>query len=123
MSNQQMLAPCGIDCATCDIYVAAHDPEAARRLADTWKSRGSSEAKPEWFRCQGCRGDRSVRWCGDCKIADCCEEKARQNCSQCADFPCETYQNWIGKWQHHRAAYERLLAMRDEARHGDKSPC
>ena len=113
MSEQCAMAYCGIECSTCDIYLAAQDPEAAQRLADVWKSRGNANAKPEWFRCQGCRGDRSVRWTDDCKIAGCCEEKELQDCSQCADFPCETYRNWIGNWQHHRAAYERLLAMRN----------
>jgi len=29
-----MIAPCGLDCSACAIYIAAHHPEAAERLVE-----------------------------------------------------------------------------------------
>jgi hypothetical protein len=110
MPDQQLLAPCGIDCTACDIFKAAQDREFAVRLAETWRS-GNPNVQPEWFRCQGCRGDRSLRWSEDCHIAGCCEEKAIADCSCCTDFPCQPYLDWIDPYPHHQAAYERLKEM------------
>ena len=109
MTTHPLPAPCGLDCAACDIFQAARDPAAAERLAAAWRS-WNPEAKPEWFRCQGCKGDPAVRWCEDCRLAACCSEKQLQDCSLCADFPCPTYHDWIGPYAHHQAAFERLQA-------------
>ncbi len=57
MTDAHWFAPCGLDCAVCDIYLAAQRPEAALRLAEQWHG-WNPDAKPEWFRCQGCCGDR-----------------------------------------------------------------
>lgn len=110
MTDQQLPAPCGLDCAACDAYRAAQDPAIAVRLAEEWRSR-NPDAVPEWFRCQGCHGDRTLRWCEECTIADCCEKKALPDCSHCADFPCQPYHDWVGPYAHHQAAYERLKRL------------
>ena len=107
------IAPCGLDCSACAIYIAAHDPEAAERLAKQWRQGISEKAKAEWFRCQGCRGDKSVRWCDDCKIAECAEERGLEFCSQCDDFPCVLLLVWAEEPEPHRIAFERLKQMRD----------
>ena len=112
MSEDQSMACCGIDCATCEIYLAAHDPATAARLAEKWKAGGNADVTPEWFRCQGCRGERSVCWCDDCNIYQCCTDKQLHNCSQCPDFPCESYVKWIGNWRHHRTAFEGLQGLK-----------
>lgn len=110
-----MLACCGIDCSECAIYKAANDPEGAVRLAESWRAGGHPEAKPEWFRCQGCHGDRSLRWTENCQIASCCDEKGLQNCGECDEFPCSPYEKWAESPEHHRLAYERLKAMRTQS--------
>ena len=110
-----MLAPCGILCAECSIYKAAQDPEEAIRLAEAWRANGFENAVPEWFKCQGCREDRSLCWEEDCKIASCCEEKGLHDCSQCGEFPCEPYQEWAETPEHHQMAYQRLKDMRRQA--------
>ncbi len=113
MATDPMRAPCGIDCSACDIYIAAHDPAAAERLAQVWRDRGSVNAKAEWFRCQGCRGDRSLCWCDDCGLYACAvQEKGLDLCSQCDEFPCQKYTDWIGPYAHHIAAFEWLKASR-----------
>ena len=103
---------CGIDCDACSIHLAAQDPEAAERLAAAWRAAGTPNAEVGWFKCQGCRGERSVCWSDDCKLFACCADKGLNNCGQCDAFPCEAYLAWIGPYPHHQAAYARLRALR-----------
>jgi len=107
MPDQPLSAPCGLDCAACDIFQAAQNPDVATQLAESWRS-WEPNAQPEWFRCQGCHGERSLRWCEDCHIAGCCEEKGIVDCSGCTNFPCQQYLDWVGPYPHHQAAFERL---------------
>jgi hypothetical protein len=82
-----MLAPCGIDCAKCDIL-----------------ARGE---------CAGCRGDRSKQWSGDCKLRACCvDEKYLAFCNQCAQFACQKLKDWAAAYPHHAAALARLKEMK-----------
>jgi len=111
MPDDVMLAPCGIMCNDCAIYKAAQDPAEAARLAEAWRANGVTKAQPEWFRCQGCRGDRALRWSEDCRIAPCCEEKGLQHCGQCGDFPCTPYLKWAEAPEHHKQAFERLRKL------------
>jgi hypothetical protein len=83
-----MPAPCGIDCAKCDML-----------------ARGE---------CAGCRGDRRHQWSGDCGIRRCCtDEKHLAYCSQCGEFPCGPLRDWAAAYPHHGSALERLRAMRE----------
>lgn len=112
-NDDKMRAPCGIDCAACDIYIAAHDPAAAEKLAEEWRGRGAEKAEAGWFRCQGCRGDRSLCWCEDCAVYACAvEQRGLDFCSQCDEFPCRTYLDWISPAPHHQAAFEWLKSTR-----------
>jgi len=114
MSTAPTLAVCGIDCTACDIYRAVQSPEAAEKLAASWRAGGNTQVTADWFKCKGCFSDRTDCWCDDCKIYVCSAGKGLENCSQCADFPCDTYQAWIGPYTHHRKALERLQALRDK---------
>ncbi|MHB0998861.1 MAG: DUF3795 domain-containing protein [Armatimonadota bacterium] len=106
------IAPCGIDCSACSIYIAAHDAEAAERLAQEWKS-WQPAAEASWFKCRGCRGDRSACWSENCDIHACCvEDKGMDSCSQCGDFPCSKLAVWAADSPHHAAALEYLKQMR-----------
>ncbi len=69
--NEELIAPCGINCSVCKYYLARE-----RGLYKT-KSAG----------CTGCiPGD------SDCRIIKDCEEFGKNNyrfCYECGDFPCE----------------------------------
>ena len=113
MTIDPMRAPCGIDCGQCSIYLAAQDPGAAERLAEAWRAGGNARASADWFRCQGCRGDRAECWSEDCAIAACCgEERGLTLCSECGDFPCERLVKWGEEYPHHRQAMEWLAEER-----------
>ena len=105
-----MRAPCGIDCEQCDIYKAARHPAEAEKLAETWRATWQPKAQADWFKCQGCRGDRSLCWSEDCKIFECVSAKGVPFCYQCADFPCELLSNWSRGTANHQAAFDWLEA-------------
>lgn len=113
------IAPCGLDCAQCNLYLAAHDPHAAAMLVDWFRSRGwidEDEGAEAVQRrapfCMGCRDKSAVQWCGDCSLKRCCAEKVHATCGDCPAFPCEGYLAWTVDTPHHQAAMESLLAGR-----------
>jgi hypothetical protein len=115
------LAPCGIDCAACDLYRAAFDTEAAGRMAAWFRSRGwlPADAGVEALRarmplCDGCLGDRAACWTPDCELRACCvDERELTSCHRCDAFVCEKLTAWVGDYAPHAEVVERLRAMRD----------
>lgn len=105
------LACCGLDCSTCDIYQAAGDPAKAARLAQAFIDEGRAGARPDWFRCQGCRGPREPHWDADCWILACCTERGIDHCAQCPAFPCDRLEAWGRGMSHHGAAVHRLKQL------------
>ena len=83
------LAPCGLDCGAC--------PQ-----------------KPE--SCDGCHADNGRVWSSRCGIRICCKsDKGLGNCSQCAEFPCQTILAFEqDKWDHHTQAVGRLRRLRTD---------
>ena len=117
MDKDSMIAPCGIDCSKCSIFIAANDPEAAKRLAEEWRAGIQKDAKPEWFKCQGCRGDRSLRWSPDCELEECCTvEKGLKLCSECDEFPCPLLREWAAQYDHHREGLDYLKTLRQASK-------
>ena len=107
-----IIAVCGLDCAQCNIYRAAHDPALARRLTEAFKARGRADAVPEWFKCSTCRGERSECWSDSCWIRECCvDERGLEDCSHCAEFPCDRLSEWASGSERYAAAIERLRGL------------
>lgn len=105
-----MIACCGIDCDVCDIRRAKDNPEIAEKMVNIFVNMGYKDAKPEWFRCEGCFGNRDAHWSADCRILACCvDEKHLENCGQCPEFMCELIDNFANDgFEHHKKAVERL---------------
>ncbi len=81
------LAPCGLDCDKC--------PQRPQH-------------------CDGCHAEGNHLWHADCGIRVCCKfDRKLDNCSQCAQFPCQRIQAFgSDKWAHHRAAVQHLHDLR-----------
>ncbi len=109
-----MTACCGMDCSNCPIFMAAQDHDKALALAASWRENGYGDAVPEWFRCQGCRGPDELVWSEDCVMRSCCKEKAVENCSICAEFPCRRILSFESEGGHHGDAVARLREMHDK---------
>ena len=105
-----MIAACGIDCSVCDIHLAPSDPEIAERMVKVFVNMGYKDAKPDWFHCDGCSGDRNSHWSSNCEMMLCCfDKKYLENCSQCDEFMCEKIEKFANDgFKHHQEGVERL---------------
>ncbi len=88
---QNLLAPCGIDCAVCEAYKATqtNDQELFHKLADNYKKRFDKVVSYDQLECDGCPSDgRHIGFCAKCEIRACAFGKGYATCAECADFPC-----------------------------------
>ena len=79
----ELVAPCGIDCGICELYISRDNKE----LYDYLVSTGIPK---ENLPCDGCRpkdGNCPVIM-GECKTYSCVKENSVDFCSDCNDFPC-----------------------------------
>ena len=106
-----MLAPCGIDCSTCSIHRAKSEPETMKSILDWFRNERKKELSPDQIQCDGCLGDRTKHWSGDCGILKCAvDEHHHQSCSACDDFPCGR----LDKWAQGGAKYTKALGSLKE---------
>jgi uncharacterized protein DUF3795 len=87
--DKRLMAPCGLYCGTCGVYLSNRDNNEKFRsiLANLYGS------KPEDTRCLGCMQDDPPEclydFCKNCKLRDCIKEKGFYSCHQCSDWPCK----------------------------------
>lgn len=90
------LAACGNDCSACPRYIM-HPYEKTekelRHTAELWKKIGYRDrvVTNEEISCTGCKPDNWCRY----NIAACCAERGIHSCAECAEFPCETLQEYF----------------------------
>ncbi len=107
------IAPCGIDCAKCDILAATDDPKIAQHISDWFKQEMNKDIDPKDIRCAGCREDRDKHWSADCWILKCCvDDRGLQYCFQCDEFPCEKLVKWSQQDEGYGRALQRLKDMK-----------
>lgn len=89
--NKDLMAPCGLYCGACGIYMATRD-DSAKLQAIMGRLYGP---KPEDTACLGCmqQGDEKVHfaYCQICEIRQCVREKDFYSCHQCDDWPCHHF--------------------------------
>ncbi len=98
--NKALLAPCGLYCGVCAIYIAHRDNNLKfkDRLVNVYKP--FSESIDD-IQCTGCLSDGIIfGYCKSCPIKSCVKEKDLDGCYQCSDWPCTLIQNFpipVGK--------------------------
>ncbi len=108
--NPDLLAPCGLYCGVCAIYIAYRDNnrKLKERLVDLYKGRvpgkgtlpNSENLSIEDIKCRGCLSDKLFYYCRQCEIRDCVQEKGYSGCHECDEFPCqyiESFPMTVGK--------------------------
>ncbi len=82
--NPALLAPCGLYCGVCGVYIAHRDgnEKFKERLAPVYG------VEPKDVRCRGCLSDEPFGLCRLCHIKSCVREKDYESCHQCSQFPC-----------------------------------
>lgn len=92
---KNMIAYCGLDCETCDAYLATiHDDQALReKTAKRWAELNHAPILPEHINCEGCRVDgmKTVYCDSLCGIRQCALKKGVTACGECQDLEnCQT---------------------------------
>ncbi len=92
--NKNLMAPCGLYCGTCGIYIAGRDGNEKFRgiLAKLYGS------KPEETHCSGCMQEDPAEdlyfFCRECKIRECVRSREYYSCHQCGEWPCDHIKNF-----------------------------
>jgi hypothetical protein len=108
--NPELVAPCGLYCGVCAIFIAHRDQnmklkELLLRLykggtPEKGKLPHSESLTIEDIKCRGCLSDERFMHCHQCEIRRCTREKGLVGCHQCVQFPCEHIENFpmaVGK--------------------------
>ncbi len=86
--DKALMAPCGLYCGTCGVYIATRDGNEKFRgiMARLYGTR------PEETACLGCMQpdppERLYLYCQMCEIRDCVRSKGFYSCHQCDQWPC-----------------------------------
>ncbi len=108
--NPDFIAPCGLYCGVCAIYIAHRDKNRKfkEKLLSLYKGEVSGKGtlpssetlSTEDIRCRGCLSDDLFMHCKRCEIRECTREKGYTGCHQCDEFPClyiENFSMTVGK--------------------------
>ena len=92
--NRDLMAPCGLYCGTCGVYIARREGNEKFRSALA-KLYGTT---PEETVCDGCMqsdpGKKLYSYCRSCEIRSCVQGKGFYSCHQCQEWPCERIVNF-----------------------------
>jgi hypothetical protein len=90
--NKDLMAPCGLHCAFCGVYIATRDKNEKFRnvMANLYGT------KPEETECLGCMQENSDKalyeWCKVCPIRACVQSRGFYSCHPCEEWPCSLIQ-------------------------------
>jgi hypothetical protein len=92
--NKHLMAPCGLYCGSCGVYIATRDGNEKFKtiLGNLYGT------KPEETECLGCMQpdppNKLYSYCETCKIRDCVKSKKYYSCHQCDEWPCDMIANF-----------------------------
>jgi hypothetical protein len=92
--NKAIMAPCGLYCGACGVYIATRDANEKFR-ATMGKLYGTP---PEKTQCLGCMQsdppEKIYGYCQACAIRNCVKAKGYYSCHQCGEWPCSQIENF-----------------------------
>jgi hypothetical protein len=113
--REHLVAPCGLYCGACPMYLATQENNEQRLSASGFGSGGLSKMPREDLLCDGCiGGGRVAVFCLKCAIRDCATSKTKtRRCSECEDFPCSRITDFNNDGMlHHGEVLENLKQLR-----------
>jgi hypothetical protein len=125
--EKDLLAPCGLYCGVCAMYLATRDnnEKFLKRLLTVYQGKlpGADEMTIEDLKCDGCLSGKPSSFCSVCAIKACNRQKGYAGCHECDDFPCvhiEDFPMPVGKKVilraiPHRKAHGTIQWVKDEA--------
>ena len=92
--NKDLMAPCGLYCGVCGVYIATRDGNEKLKtiMANLYGT------KPEDTECLGCMQPDPPKkiygYCRICAIRACVKSKGYYSCHQCGEWPCGMIENF-----------------------------
>jgi hypothetical protein len=84
---EKLIACCGLNCKTCDAYIATvnNDDELRKATAEKWRVAYNAPGLDyTMINCTGCREDGAkFSHCGECEIRNCVKTKGLETCGDC----------------------------------------
>jgi hypothetical protein len=120
IKNKNLMAPCGLYCGACGVYIATRDKnEKFKQIMGNLYG-----SKPEDTECLGCMQadppEKLYGLCKMCKIRDCVKDKGFYSCHQCEDWPCDMIESF-GMATGKRVMKRTIPVWREKvAEHGDE---
>ncbi len=109
----EMIAYCGLACQKCPAFIATlnDDDEARRQTAAMYAEKYGLNFKPEDINCEGCRceGGKLIGYCSTCEIRKCGRNKGVDNCTACAEQPCQNLIDFHAFSPEAKAAFDAVL--------------
>ncbi len=94
IQNKNLMAPCGLYCGACGIYIATRDKNDKLKTA----LGNLYGTKPEETQCCGCMQadppEMLYSFCRSCKMRECVRSKGLYSCHQCQEWPCAMVENF-----------------------------
>jgi hypothetical protein len=107
-----MIAFCGLDCNTCEAYIAtqANDAVAMQNVLEKWRvDYNSPDMEISAVTCDGCHATtRLGGYCSLCNVRKCALGKGLQTCAECPDYACKTLEHILAMVPQARANLEAL---------------
>ena len=102
MVEKNLLAPCGLYCGVCAVYIAHRDGNLKfkERIVNVYEPFTKSV---EDIKCEGCLAENEediFAYCRYCSIKNCAQKKGIEGCHQCDEFPCKKIERFpmpVGK--------------------------
>lgn len=95
-----MIAYCGLDCATCPAHLAwkTDDDNLREKQAVEWGSPKYPLTAKD-IDCVGCKVDArpKFKYCGACSVKTCANERGVETCAHCDDYGCDTLEAWFAQ--------------------------
>jgi hypothetical protein len=119
--TDEMIAYCGLNCVTCQIYVATRETDLKKQrqmrediVVAIKKYLGEEKRVEDITDCDGCKvqSGRLFSNCQKCLIRKCASEKGLENCAYCGEYACEKLSKFFDSEGEQAGAKKRLDAIR-----------
>jgi hypothetical protein len=105
--EKRFAAVCGLYCEACRWFIATtEDPARLKILA------AEAQYTEEENRCYGCRSEKRLPYCTDCKMRVCAAERGIDFCGECEEYPCGELKQFQSAKAHRIELWENLKRIR-----------
>lgn len=92
--NKDLMAPCGLHCGACGVYIATRDGNEKFKAV----MGNLYGTKAEETECRGCMqpepATKLYGYCTMCAIRNCVRAKGYSSCHPCGEWPCKRIENF-----------------------------